>query len=760
MPIKVPNDLPAIDTLNEENIFVMTDSRAMTQDIRPLKILLLNLMPTKIVTETQLTRALSNSPLQVELELLQTTTHVSHNTPQEHMLAFYKTFDEVRGNNYDGFIITGTPVEYMEYEEVDFWDEVCEILDWARIHCHSCLYLCWGAQAALYHYYGIPKIILKEKIAGVYKHHLDQKNGMLFRGFDDEFYVPHSRGTDIRREDIEAVPTLKILASSDEVGVYAAKSDNDKEIYIMGHAEYDADTLKKEYIRDTSNGKKMKVPDHYFPDDDPTKDPIVRWRSCANLLYSNWLNYFVYQSTPYDIRLISGEDLEPVKPTKTELTVAKFGGCTLTDAADFRRVKEIIEKDPARKYIVVSAPGKKGGEPHVTDLLVGGTGSPKKLGETLDHVGRRLGAIADELGVGADIPQEIEHIRQDVRKGVYGGNYVVSRGEYLTAKLLAAYLGIDFVDATDLIVFRYEGGVDLEKSRRKVQETLASHERAVIPGFYGAFENGVITVFPRGGSDITGAIIADAVGADLYENWTDVPGMLMADPHVVEGALAVPIVTYSEIREMARLGAEVLHQDTVLPVKRLGIPINIRSAFEPDEPGTLIAPKADQYRTILEISGISGKSGYACISIERDQLNETDGMQRAIQNVIRAHGITLRAEMTGADTYDVLVMSRELREKGAGLKEELEEVTEGTVGIGDDLALIGVVGRNIASSPGVAVKVFDALSREQIDVKFIDSAPGRISLTFGVEGRDLAHAIRAIYKEFTHLVRKGKEETE
>ncbi len=301
MPIRIPNLLPATQVLLDENIFVMTETRAMTQDIRPLKILMLNLMPQKIVTETQIARLIGNTPLQVELELLQTATHKSKHISAEHMLAFYKTFDEVKDKKYDGLIITGAPVEQMEFEEVDYWDELCEIMEWSKTHVTSTFHICWGAQAGLYYHYGIKKYPLDEKLFGVFEHKLDHKHSILFRGFDDVFVVPHSRHTTCRREDIEAVEELKILSSSEEAGVFVCATDKGRQIFVTGHSEYDGDTLKKEYMRDKEAGLPIHVPYNYFPDDDDTKEPVVRWRSCANLLYSNWLNYFVYQSTPYDI---------------------------------------------------------------------------------------------------------------------------------------------------------------------------------------------------------------------------------------------------------------------------------------------------------------------------------------------------------------------------------------------------------------------------------------------------------------------------
>lgn len=307
MPIQIPNDLPATGILQNENIFVMPEDRAMTQDIRPLEIVLLNLMPTKIVTETQLSRLLGNTPLQVHLELMHTTSHKSKNVSQEHLLTFYKSFDELKDRKFDGMVITGAPVENMPFEDVDYWDELCRIMEWTKTNVHSTFHICWGAQAGLYYHYGIQKHPLNEKMFGVFKHKADYKRSILLRGFDDEFWVPHSRHTTVLREDIEKIPGLRIVASSEEAGVYAIMSKEGRHIFITGHSEYDADTLKREYVRDKNLGLPIRVPQNYFPNDDDTQEPIVRWRSHANLLYSNWLNYFVYQTTPYDIMSIGQE---------------------------------------------------------------------------------------------------------------------------------------------------------------------------------------------------------------------------------------------------------------------------------------------------------------------------------------------------------------------------------------------------------------------------------------------------------------------
>ena len=310
MPIRVQDSLPAIETLGNENIFVMTENRALTQDIRPLKILILNLMPTKIATETQLLRVLGNSPLQVDISFMHTKSHCSKNTSVSHLETFYGTFDDFKSQKFDGMIITGAPVETLDFEEVDYWDELCEIMEWTKTNVTSTFHICWGAQAALYYHYGIPKYPLEKKLFGVYKHTVvpEKKHKILLRGFDDEFYVPHSRHTEFREEDISKVPELEILAKSDKAGVYIVTAKSERQFFISGHSEYDADTLATEYFRDKNKGLNIDIPENYFKDSDPSKPPMMLWRAHANLLYSNWLNYFVYQTTPYNIGGIrSGE---------------------------------------------------------------------------------------------------------------------------------------------------------------------------------------------------------------------------------------------------------------------------------------------------------------------------------------------------------------------------------------------------------------------------------------------------------------------
>lgn len=305
MPIKIPNQLPAKEILENENIFVMDEQRAQHQDIRPLRIAILNLMPTKIATETQLLRLLGNTAIQVDPVLVRMRSHKSKNTPETHLQTFYKTFDDIQNDRFDGLIITGAPIEHLPFEEVDYWDELTEILSWGYHQVYAHLYICWAAQAALYHQFGIPKFPLAKKMFGAFAHSVVRKNVKLLRGFDDVFYAPHSRHTEIRREDIEKVPQLEILAESPEAGIYIAGTKNERQLFVTGHSEYDPLTLKNEYDRDVAAGMPITVPVNYYPDDNPAKTPVVRWRGHANLLYANWINYYVYQETPFDLNLLT-----------------------------------------------------------------------------------------------------------------------------------------------------------------------------------------------------------------------------------------------------------------------------------------------------------------------------------------------------------------------------------------------------------------------------------------------------------------------
>ncbi len=745
MPIKVPNNLPAVETLTEENVFVMTDKRAMTQDIRPLHILLLNLMPTKIDTETQLTRLLGNTPLQIELELLQTGTHKSKNTSQEHMLAFYKTFEYVKDNFYDGMIITGAPVELMEFEEVEYWDELCEIMEWSKSHVHSTFHICWGAQAGLYYHYGIKKRIMKEKLSGVYEHILERKNGMLFRGFDDTFYVPHSRNTTVSREDIEKIPELEILSSGEKPGVFAVKSKKNRQIFIMGHSEYDWDTLQREYLRDKNAGLNPKVPDNYYPNDDDTETPSVKWRSCANLLFSNWLNYFVYQSTPYDISTISQEDLKPFTSENVAVKVAKFGGSSLADLSQVMKVKEIVEKDSARKFIVVSAPGKRtADDTKVTDLLIEASEDNSKTDKNLQIIKERFQAIACDF----DLDEEVKNIKSEFIKN---GNkdYLVSRGEYLTSKVIAKILGYDFVDAEELIIFDANGEFILEDSLRRVNEVLSKHENAVIPGFYGSDSNGSIVTFSRGGSDLSGAVITAGIKAGLYENWTDVSGMLLADPQIVDNPLPVPLITYKELRELSAMGAQVMHEDVVFPVRKMGIPINIRNTNHPKAPGTLIANIGDERESLLKISGISGGKGYAGFLIEKDRLSENLELRSKVMDVFSKEGISINNVVSGIDSLNIFTREENVKGKISRLEIEIKSIIgSGSVTANTGISLIAVVSRHMAKSLALGAKVLTALANRNINVKMVDYGVDGVNTLIGVDNSNYEKAVKAIYREF------------
>jgi len=767
MPIKVPNNLPAVDILTKENVFVMTDTRAVTQDIRPLQILILNLMPTKVETETQLTRLLGNTPLQVELELLQTSSHKASNVSEEHMIAFYKTFDKISSRYYDGMIITGAPVELMEFEEVEYWDELCEIMDWAVDHVHSIFYICWGAQAGLYHHYGIKKTTLPKKLSGVYKHKLEYTTGMLFRGFDDEFLVPHSRNTTVDEEAVYNHPDLRVIATSEEAGIFACKSNDDKHIFIMGHSEYDGDTLNKEYERDLAAGINPEIPANYYKDDDPGKGPVVTWRSCANLLYSNWLNYFVYQSTPFDLNAISKKET-PAHALVTEefdLIAAKFGGTSLASSEMFSKVRSIIEADSRRKFIVVSAPGRLAGEDKITDLLLetAETEDEAVRENNLEKIKIRFREIIEGLNnenekegkspIQVNMENEFKEIKNKLSSGdrTELHDYVSSRGEYLSGKILADYIGYDFVDPKDLIKFDASGKFIEEESIALVQEELLKHDRAVLPGYYGSLPNGQVETFTRGGSDITGAVVANAVNADIYENWTDVTGLLMADPDLVPSPVNVPVITYRELREMAYLGAEVIHPDAILPVVSKGIPLRICNTNEPDKQGTLIVKNARYYDDQSEVSGISGNRGYVGITVQKPNVNEDYALREKVLKVFSDYGIKAGNIVAGVDTLTLVVKNEEIEAKGGmdNLQQSLKDALGGAeVSLVENLALIGIVGRDIGTSPNVAIKILSALAAMHINIGFIDHGSGNMNILLGVDESDYENAVKAIYQQF------------
>ena len=761
MPIKVPNNLPAVKTLTHENIFVMTDTRAMTQDIRPLKILILNLMPTKIETETQLTRLLGNTPLQVELELLQTASHKAKNISQEHMLAFYQTFSQVKSKYYDGMIITGAPVENMDFAEVEYWDELCEIMEWSKSHVHSTFHICWGAQAALYYHYGIKKYHLDTKLSGIFSHVVEKKGSMLFRGFDDEFMAPHSRNTEVRRDDIQNVPSLEILSSSDEAGVYAVKSKNDRQFFIMGHSEYDADTLKNEYLRDKGQGLQPKIPSSYFPNDDDSMPPIVTWRSSANLLYSNWLNYFVYQSTPYNIEQITMDESWTMLSKRGGTVTAKFGGSSLANANCFKRVKTIIEADRRRRYVVVSAPGRRfKSDSKITDLLLEiyeAANSGDDAGELIREVERRFAEICEGLGMDFVLQREILALKDKIDAGDADKDYIITRGEYFSAKIMSEYLSRELINPEEYIKFDAEGNLMTEESQRMLSEKLKTTQTAVIPGFYGGTYSNKIVAFSRGGSDVTGAIVAAASGSDLYENWTDVSGILMADPSIVNNPVTLPVITYKEIREMAYMGAEVMHQSAIKPVRELGIPINIKNTKQPDEPGTLIVKNADYYRSGDLVTGITGKTNLMSILIEKENLNEDPHLRGEVIHRLLMHGVSVEHSLAEIDSLTIIVDKSRLRgisDVKSFVESSLQSYVKNTkISVDSDFSIIAVIGRNLATTPDIAVRVLNSLSMRRINVKLIDHGPRRYNILIGVSEDNYVEAINSIYNNFVgHVI--------
>ena len=349
MPIRIPDALPATDQLASENIFVMTEYRAMHQDIRPLRVVLLNLMPTKIATETQILRKLSNTPLQIQITLLRMASHDAKNVSEQHLETFYRTFGEIKHEHFDGLIITGAPVELLEFEDVDYWPELCDIMEWSRTHVHSTLHICWGAQAGIYYHYGICKHELPAKMSGVFAHHQIKITSPLLRGFDDVFWAPHSRYTEVRAEDIEAHPHLELVAVSDEAGVYIAKSKNSRHFFVFGHPEYDRATLNGEYERDIARGLDIAVPAHYYPNDDPSNAPKSNWRAHAQLLYTNWLNYYVYQTTPYDIERAGEVEMDEVaesdnQEAELQVSQAKLGYGTALGSTPIGLINEKMAK--------------------------------------------------------------------------------------------------------------------------------------------------------------------------------------------------------------------------------------------------------------------------------------------------------------------------------------------------------------------------------------------------------------------------------
>ena len=582
MPIINSTNTDLLKEFYDKDIFQIPELRATTQDIRPLKIGIVNLMPNKKETEIHLMKVLSNTPLQIELDLIRTKSRKSKYTDMEYLTKNYKTLDEIKNNKYDGLIITGAPVEHLEFEEIDYWDELKELFEFARTHVYSSLFICWASQAALYYYYGVQKRNLGSKLSGVFEYELAE-DSKLTRGLDDNFFYPQSRNTENEEAELRKVPDLKILARSDEAGVCISSSVDERFVFISGHGEYDTDTLYNEYIRDLSKGINPSIPRNYFKNDDPSNRILVRWKSSASLIFSNWINYFVYQQTPYQIEKIE------------QKVVAKFGGSSLSDSAQFAKTKDIILSDKNRTHIVVSAPGKRHDEDiKVTDLLescyelkIKQLEIEKQRKKALGQVYERFKEISENLKLPSHVFSLISKTVEDIEDSIHR-DFIISRGEYLNAQVLAAHLGYRFIDASELIFFDEAGLVDEAKTYLEIQKKLNKEEFVVIPGFYGKDFNGNIKTFERGGSDITGSIIARGMSADLYENWTDVDGVMTDDPRINENAVTISEMSYEQLLEMSRNGAKVYHPDAVNPVATASIPLRICNTNKPSNLGTLI----------------------------------------------------------------------------------------------------------------------------------------------------------------------------
>lgn len=596
MPLIVPKDLIVEEVLERENIFTMRDSSAKEQDIRPLNIAIVNLMPKKEETELQLLRMLSNTALQINIDLVRMESYNPSNSDLKRLRTFYKTYEDIKNKKYDAMIITGAPIETIAYEEIKYWEELKTIFEFTKENVYSTMFICWSAQAALYHYYNIEHKVSSGKIFGVFE--FDKlKENKIVKGFDDTFLVPTSRHTYVDKEDLEEIEDLEVLAARPDTGVSLATTKDNRFVFNFGHWEYDKDTLHNEYIRDISQGKKITPPKNYYEDNDPKKEIKIRWRSSGNLFFSNWLNYCVYQETPFAIETIKGK------------SVSKFGGSSLKDAGQFAKVKKIIFSKEDRDVIVVSAPGRRFKEDtKITDELISLSDKNKKIDDLekiiksleeelsvqkvyrdtqLEKVKRRFLSIAEELKLEDFWDDELKFVFDEI-KNSRDKDFIVSRGEYLNAKLLSRYLGYDFIDAKDIIIFDEAGKVDLEKSAKAIRVHIGEKKKAVVPGFYGSDKNGDIVTFTRGGSDYTGSLIAYALDSKVYENWTDVNGIMTSDPNRDPNAKTIDKLNFKELKEIIDGGAEVYQGDAIKPVEEKNIMIKILNTNNPRNHGTII----------------------------------------------------------------------------------------------------------------------------------------------------------------------------
>lgn len=596
MPLIIPKDLIVEEVLERENIFTMRDSSAKEQDIRPLSIAIVNLMPKKEETEIQLLRMLSNTALQINIDLVRMESYNPANSDLKRLRAFYKTYEDIKHKKYDAMIITGAPIETIAYEKIKYWEELKTIFEFAKENVYSTMFICWSAQAALYHYYKIGHKVSDGKIFGVFE--FDKlKDNKIVKGFDDTFLVPTSRHTYVKAEDLEDIEDLEVLAARPDTGVSLATTKDNRFVFNFGHWEYDKDTLHSEYIRDISQGKKIAPPQNYYEDNDPKKEIKIRWRSAGNLFFSNWLNYCVYQKTPFAIEKIEGK------------SVSKFGGSSLKDAGQFAKVKKIIFSKEDRDVIVVSAPGRRFKEDtKVTDELISLSDKNSKIEDLekiiksleeelaaqrayrdtqLEKVEKRFSEIAEDLKLEEFWDEELKFVFDQI-KNSNNKDFIVSRGEFLNAKLLSKYLDYDFIDAKDIIIFDEEGQVDLKKSREAIRNHIGDNQKAVVPGFYGSDNNGDIVTFTRGGSDYTGSLIAYALDSKVYENWTDVNGIMTSDPNKDPEAKTIDKLNFKELKEIIDKGAQVYQGDAIKPVEEKNITIKILNTNNPRNHGTVI----------------------------------------------------------------------------------------------------------------------------------------------------------------------------
>lgn len=594
MPVILPENLIDQTALISRQIFAMNQERAQSQDIRPLRIAVVNLMPNKEETELQLLGLLSSHALQIEVDFIRTETYQSKHADLKRLGKFYRTYEDIKDEKYDGMIVTGAPLERFSYDDIAYWKELQLLFDYARTHVYSTIFICWAAQAALHYYYGINHTLETEKIFGIYPFDKTSDN-VLLSGMDDRFYVPQSRYMRIDERQIEQVPDLEVLATSSATGVTLAATQDQRFVFSLGHLEYDKETLHWEYVRDQEKGLPIAPPLNYYRQVGDPASIAMLWKSTASLFFGNWVNYAVYQNTPYQLKELA------VK------SVAKFGGSSLSDANQFKKVKQIIEGEDQRQVIVVSAPGKRNAlDVKVTDLLINVDQANRQVrglrlqiqsleeqinrlendrNQSIDHIYQRFLEIIQQLNLDAELDQTLRETLNQVRTAD-SYDFILSRGEYLNAQLLANYLGYDFVDAADLIVFDGDQ-VDLARSYEQINAHIKAKQQVVVPGFYGS-RDGKIKVFKRGGSDYTGALIASALNSQVYENWTDVNGVMSADPNKDQSAVPIPSMSYDQLQEMVHQGANVYQAEAIQPVRDKNITIRILNTNQPEEHGTII----------------------------------------------------------------------------------------------------------------------------------------------------------------------------